>query len=107
MSPVEACDEAVDLLRDGVEVEARPVRRRHAELRHQRLAAVVAGADRDCPHVVSSSFTDRIMWPPRLNGAIRSSSSARPHSAPTLVGPHILCDENARKSQPSSWTSTA
>ena len=47
------------------------------------------------------------MCPPRLNGSIDSSSSSRPHNAPTLVGPHILCDENAKKSQPSAWTSTA
>src|SRR4051812_49620288 len=46
------------------------------------------------------------MCPPRLNGAILSSSSALPHSAPTPEGPHILCDENARKSQPSACTST-
>ena len=54
-----------------------------------------------CPHVVRSSLTDRIMWPPRLKGAIVSRSSSRPQSAPTLVGPHILWDENARKSQSS------
>src|SRR4051794_24880065 len=39
--------EAVDLLLDGVQVEAGPVRRDDAEALHQRLAAVVAGADRD------------------------------------------------------------
>ena len=44
---VQAFDELVDLLGDGVEVEARAVRRGDAELLHQRLAAVVAGADRD------------------------------------------------------------
>ena len=51
MGLVQAFDEAVDLLGDRVEVEARAVRRRDAELRHQRLAAVVAGADRDAFHV--------------------------------------------------------
>ena len=46
------------------------------------------------------------MCPPRLNGAIFSSSSARPQSAPTPLGPQSLCDEKARKSQSSAWTST-
>src|SRR6266511_4777160 len=44
---VQALDEAVDLLGDRVEVEARPVRGGDAESGHQRLAAVVSGADRD------------------------------------------------------------
>src|SRR5215204_2210432 len=39
--------EAVDVLLEGVEVEARSVRRRDAQPGHQRLAAVVARADRD------------------------------------------------------------
>ncbi len=51
MGLVEPFDEAVDLLGDRVEVEARAVRRRDAQLRHQRLAAVVARADRDAFHV--------------------------------------------------------
>ena len=38
------------------------------------------------------------MWPPTLNGYIDSSSSARPQSAPTPLGPHILWAEIARKS---------
>ena len=59
------------------------------------------------PQVVSSSGTVRIMWPPRLNGSIASSSSARPQRAPTPLGPHILCPEKARKSQPSACTSIA
>ena len=41
----------VDVLGRVVEVEARAVRRRDAELAHQRLAAVVAGADRDAVEV--------------------------------------------------------
>src|SRR5919198_1006512 len=44
---VDAVDQPVDLLGHRVEVEARAVRGRHAEPRHQRLAAVVTGADRD------------------------------------------------------------
>src|SRR5439155_14699242 len=44
---VQAFDEAVDLLGDRVEVEARAVRGGDAEPGHQRLAAVVPGADRD------------------------------------------------------------
>src|SRR5438128_2790573 len=44
---VQALDEAVDLLGDRVEVEARPVRGGDAEPGHQRLTAVVPGADRD------------------------------------------------------------
>ena len=47
------------------------------------------------------------MCPPKWNGSIDSSSSSRPQSAPTLVGPHILCAENAKKSQPSACTSIA
>src|SRR5437868_15339201 len=43
----DAGGEAVDLLGDGVEVEARAVRRSDAELAHKRLAAVVPGADGD------------------------------------------------------------
>src|SRR3954469_11057347 len=49
-----ACDarcEPVDLVRHGVEVEARTVRRRDTQLRHQRLAAVVARADRHCVEI--------------------------------------------------------
>src|SRR2546423_8200013 len=42
-----AVDEAVDLLGDGVEVEARAVGRGDAQSGHERLAAVVAGADGD------------------------------------------------------------
>src|SRR3954454_9520089 len=48
---VEAVDELVDLLGDRVEVEARPIGSRDAELLHQRLAAVVAGADRNALQV--------------------------------------------------------
>ena len=44
MQPV---DQPVDLLGDRVEVEARARRRGDAEPRHQRLRAVVAGADGD------------------------------------------------------------
>ncbi len=51
MGLAQAFDETVDFLGDRVEVEARPVRRRDAEPRHQRLAAVVPGADRDPVHV--------------------------------------------------------
>src|SRR6266487_2138151 len=51
MGLLQACDEPVDLLGDGVEVEAGPVRRRDAKLGHQRLAAVVAGTNRDAVHV--------------------------------------------------------
>ena len=47
------------------------------------------------------------MWPPRLNGSIAWRISARPQSAPTPLGPHILCAEKARKSQSSACTSTA
>src|SRR5436309_9821094 len=55
---VQPVDELVDLLGDRVEVEARPVRGRDAELLHQRLTAVMPGADRhalqveDLRHVV-------------------------------------------------------
>src|SRR5439155_16189568 len=48
---LDALDEPVDLPGEAVEVEARAVRGRDAELGHQRLAAVVAGADRDAVHV--------------------------------------------------------
>ena len=58
------------------------------------------------PRSSPSNSTLRIMCPPRLNGSIASSSSARPQSAPTPLGPHILWAENARKSQPSAWTSS-
>src|SRR6266508_3898530 len=51
MGLVQAFGEAVDLFRDGVEVEAGAVRRGDAELGHQRLAAVVPGPDRDALHV--------------------------------------------------------
>src|SRR5215213_10012945 len=44
---VKALDEPVDLLRHGVQVEARAVGGGDAEPSHQRLAAVVARADRD------------------------------------------------------------
>src|SRR5437867_11455265 len=45
--PMQAVDELIDLLGNGVEVEARAIRCDDAELRHQRLAAVVPCADRD------------------------------------------------------------
>ena len=44
---VQAVDQPVDLLGDGVEVEARARGRGDAEASHQRLGAVVAGADGD------------------------------------------------------------
>ena len=44
---MEAVDELVDLLGDRVQVEARTVRGRDSEPVHERLAAVVAGADGD------------------------------------------------------------
>jgi len=44
-------EEAVDLLGDRVEVEARPVRGGDAEPSYQRLTAMVPGADRDAPPV--------------------------------------------------------
>src|SRR6478735_1714691 len=44
---VQAGDQAVDVLGHGVEIEARARRRGDAETRHQRLGAVVAGADGD------------------------------------------------------------
>ena len=44
MQPV---DEAVDLLGNRVQVEARAIRRRDAEPPHERLRAVVAAANRD------------------------------------------------------------
>ena len=46
------------------------------------------------------------MCPPRRNGSIFSSSSARPHSAPIPLGAHILWPEIARKSTSSACTST-
>src|SRR5439155_11485190 len=46
-SLVDAVDEPVDLLAHRVEVEARAVRGRDAEPRHQRLAAVMPGPNRD------------------------------------------------------------
>src|SRR5260221_8733507 len=44
---VQAGDEPVDLFGERVEVEARACRRRDPETRHQRLGAVVPGANRD------------------------------------------------------------
>ncbi len=44
--------------------------------------------------VVRSSETELIISPPVRNGSMRSSSSARPHSAPA-PGPHILWPEMA------------
>ena len=44
---MQGLDEAVDLVRDRVDVEARAIRRGHAELAHERLAAVVACPNRD------------------------------------------------------------
>ena len=41
-----------------------------------------------------------------MDGGIALSSSLRPHSAPTPVGPSILCAEKATKSTPSSATFT-
>ena len=58
------------------------------------------------PHVVFSTRTELIMWPPVRKGSIASSSSLRPQSAPTPLGPHILCAEIATKSAPSACTST-
>ena len=43
--------------------------------------------------------------PPTRNGSIRSRSSDRPQTAPIPLGPHILCPETARKSQPIACTS--
>src|SRR5439155_21215580 len=48
---MEAVDELVDLLAHRVEVEACTIRGRDAELLHQRLAAVMAFADRYALHV--------------------------------------------------------
>src|SRR5438046_6205533 len=48
---VQPVDELVDLLEDRVEVEARPVGSRNAELLHQRLAAMVPRPDRDALEV--------------------------------------------------------
>src|SRR6266540_7312166 len=45
--PMQPVDELVDLLGNGVEVEARAIRRDDAELGHQRLTAVVTGANGD------------------------------------------------------------
>ena len=56
--------------------------------------------------VERSRVTVRIMSPPPMNGCMVSSTSIRPQSTPTPVGPSILCAEKARKSQPSSCTST-
>src|SRR5262249_10107458 len=43
---------------------------------------------------------------PAWNGGIASRSSLRAQRAPMPIGPHILCPEKARKSQPRSCTST-
>ena len=51
MGLVQTVDEPVDLVRDRVEVEARAIRRCDAEPGHQRLAAVVPGANGDAVHV--------------------------------------------------------
>ena len=56
---------------------------------------------------VFSSSTDWIISPPLMNGGILASSSSRPQSAPAPLGPGSLWPENAKKSQPSSCTSTA
>src|SRR5215469_4991550 len=47
LGSADGCRKTVDLFRDRVEIKARAARGRDAELAHQRLAAVVAGADRD------------------------------------------------------------
>src|SRR5258708_3639665 len=44
-------DELVDLLLHRVQIETRAVRCGYAELLHQRLTAVMAGANRDALHV--------------------------------------------------------
>src|SRR2546423_836027 len=51
MGLVQPLGEPVDLFGDRVQVEAGSVRRRDAQLGHQRLAAVVPGADGDAVHV--------------------------------------------------------
>ena len=48
---MQALDEAVDLLGDRVEVEACAVCGGDAEPSHQRLTAVVSGADRDVTRI--------------------------------------------------------
>ena len=50
--------------------------------------------------------TSPIMLPPARKGGIASSSSRRPQRAPTPVGPSILCEERAKKSQPRACRST-
>ena len=57
-------------------------------------------------HSVASRVTRLIMLPPVRKGGIASSSSRRPHSAPMPDGPSILWPDRARKSTPSSPTST-
>src|SRR2546423_9768257 len=51
MHGVQSVDELIDLLLHGVQVEPRAIRRGDSELLHQRLAAVVSGADRHALHV--------------------------------------------------------
>ena len=53
------------------------------------------------------SVTESIISPPVRNGRERSSSSILPHSTPTPMGPSALWAEKAKKSAPSSATSTA
>ena len=57
-------------------------------------------------YVVLSMVTTSTMDPPVTVGGMASSSSRRPYSAPTPVGPSILWPLNAAKSTPSSWRST-
>src|SRR5579875_2788453 len=42
---------------------------------------------------------------PRMKGGASKRRCSLPYKQPTPVGPNILREENAKKSQPSSWTS--
>src|SRR5213594_3098854 len=83
--PLYCTDEAVALLSRVVEVERRARRRRHVELRHQQLVAVVSGAHahafpvEDLGHVVG-------MYPLDVEG----------HDANTVVERLRTVDRDAR-----------
>ena len=51
-----------------------------------------------------SIVTFSIIEPPVRTGGIASRSSLLPQSAPTPVGPSILCEEKTAKSTPKSRT---
>ena len=82
---------------------------RTAAARPTACAALGTPASNFCgagAYVERSILTSSIIEPPVSKGGMASSSSARPQSTPTPIGPYSLWPLKAMKSAPSVVTST-